>query len=50
MIRKDYGDLVYLTMIEKYNAIIEDVRECQKINQFLLELHLLNHQNFCLKH
>ena len=36
MIRKDFGDLVYLTMIEKYNAIIEDVRECQKNNQPVL--------------
>ena len=36
MIRKDFGDLVYLTIIEKYNAIIEDVRECQKNNQPVL--------------
>ena len=36
MIRKDFGDLVYLTIIEKYNAIIEDVRECQKNKQPVL--------------
>jgi len=29
MIRKDYSDLVYLTMKEKYDAIIEDVKNCQ---------------------
>jgi len=29
MIREDYSDLVYLTMKEKYDAIIEDVKNCQ---------------------
>ena len=29
MVRKDYGDLVYLTAGEKYNAIIQDVQACQ---------------------
>jgi preprotein translocase subunit SecA len=28
MIRQDLGDLVYLTMREKYQAIIEDIKEC----------------------
>ncbi len=28
MIRKDHGDLVYLTQKEKYDAIIEDIRDC----------------------
>ncbi len=28
MIRKDYNDLVYMTMAEKFDAIIEDIREC----------------------
>jgi preprotein translocase subunit SecA len=28
MIRDDRGDLVYLTQKEKYNAIIEDIRDC----------------------
>ena len=27
--RKDYNDLVYLTQDEKYQAIIEDIKECQ---------------------
>ena len=36
MIRKDYGDLVYLTINEKYNAIIEDVKNCRKLNQPVL--------------
>ena len=36
MIRKDYGDLVYLTMHEKYNAIVVDVKECIKKNQPVL--------------
>ena len=29
MVRKDFGDVVYLTEQEKYEAILEDVRECQ---------------------
>ena len=36
MIRTDLGDLVYLTMEEKYNAIIEDVKKCKKNNQPVL--------------
>ncbi|MCL5801224.1 MAG: preprotein translocase subunit SecA, partial [Gammaproteobacteria bacterium] len=28
MIRKDYSDLVYLTAREKFNAIIQDVKDC----------------------
>ena len=36
MIRKDFGDLVYLTMKEKYDAIIEDVKICKKNNQPVL--------------
>ena len=33
MIRNDMGDLVYLTMEEKFNAILEDIRECRKRGQ-----------------
>jgi preprotein translocase subunit SecA len=33
MVRKDLGDLVYLTMEEKFNAILEDIRECRKRGQ-----------------
>ena len=36
MIRIDHGDLVYLTMEEKFEAIIEDVKNCQKKNQPVL--------------
>ena len=36
MIRCDYGDLVYLTMKEKYTAIIEDVKNCKKNSQPVL--------------
>ncbi|WP_295449069.1 preprotein translocase subunit SecA [uncultured Thiodictyon sp.] len=28
MIRKDNGDLVYLTQAEKYKAVVEDIRDC----------------------
>ncbi|MDH3635289.1 MAG: preprotein translocase subunit SecA [Gammaproteobacteria bacterium] len=28
MIREDYGDLIYLTVREKFEAIIEDIRDC----------------------
>ncbi|MCR9278399.1 MAG: preprotein translocase subunit SecA [Pseudomonadaceae bacterium] len=28
MVRKDYNDLVYLTLPEKYDAIVEDITEC----------------------
>ena len=36
MIRIDHGDLVYLTMKEKYDAIIQDVKNCQERNQPVL--------------
>ncbi len=36
MKRIDYGDLVYLTVNEKYNAIIEDLKECHERNQPVL--------------
>ncbi|MEO7558161.1 MAG: preprotein translocase subunit SecA, partial [Gammaproteobacteria bacterium] len=29
MVRKDYGDLVYLTAKEKFSAIIQDIKDCQ---------------------
>ncbi|HEB98441.1 MAG TPA: preprotein translocase subunit SecA [Thiotrichales bacterium] len=36
MIRKDMGDLVFLTAKEKFDAIIEDIRDCQKRGQPVL--------------
>ncbi|MEJ2692868.1 MAG: preprotein translocase subunit SecA [Candidatus Thiodiazotropha sp.] len=36
MIRNDMGDLVYLTPEEKYEAILEDVRDCVKRGQPVL--------------
>jgi preprotein translocase subunit SecA len=36
MIRKDMGDLVYLTPEEKFEAILEDVRDCVKRGQPVL--------------
>jgi len=36
MIRKDYGDLVYLTADEKYAAIIEDIKDCNQRGQPVL--------------
>ena len=36
MIRKDHGDLIYLTAREKFAAIIEDVKECQSRGQPVL--------------
>ncbi len=33
MIRKDHGDLVYLTAAEKYNAIITDIKDCVERKQ-----------------
>ncbi|MCB1776967.1 MAG: preprotein translocase subunit SecA, partial [Candidatus Competibacteraceae bacterium] len=33
MIRKDMGDLVFLTQQEKYQAVLEDIRDCQKRGQ-----------------
>ena len=36
MVRKDQADLVYLTQKEKFEAIIEDIRDCQKLDQPVL--------------
>ncbi|MEI4965216.1 preprotein translocase subunit SecA [Aeromonas caviae] len=36
MVRKDMGDLVYLTSQEKYAAIVQDIRECVKRGQPVL--------------
>jgi len=36
MQREDHGDLVYLTINEKYNAIIEDLKDCNKRGQPVL--------------
>ncbi|MGY5452109.1 preprotein translocase subunit SecA [Agarivorans sp. MS3-6] len=36
MVRDDQGDLVYLTAEEKYNAIIEDIRQCVKAERPVL--------------
>ena len=36
MIRKDNGDLIYLTAKEKFAAIIEDIKECQERRQPVL--------------
>lgn len=36
MIRQDHGDLVYLTAKEKFDAIIEDIKECYQRNQPVL--------------
>lgn len=36
MIRKDMGDLVYLSAREKYNAVIEDIKNCVKRGQPVL--------------
>ncbi|HHH43678.1 MAG TPA: preprotein translocase subunit SecA [Gammaproteobacteria bacterium] len=33
MIRDDMGDLVFLTEKEKFNAVVEDIRDCQKRGQ-----------------
>ena len=33
MIRNDMTDLVYLTQLEKYKAIVEDIKDCQKRGQ-----------------
>jgi preprotein translocase subunit SecA len=35
-VRKDKGDLVYLTVPEKYQAIVEDIRDCSKRGQPVL--------------
>jgi preprotein translocase subunit SecA len=36
MIRKDLGDLVFLTQREKYDAVLEDIRDCRKREQPVL--------------
>ncbi len=36
MVRKDYGDLVYLTAKEKFTAIITDIKDCQARRQPVL--------------
>ncbi|ANE56256.1 preprotein translocase subunit SecA [Methylomonas sp. DH-1] len=36
MIRKDMGDLVYLSAREKYKAVIEDIKDCTKRGQPVL--------------
>jgi preprotein translocase subunit SecA len=36
MIRKDMGDMVYLTADEKYNAVAEDIKDCVQRNQPVL--------------
>ena len=36
MIRKDNGDLVYLTQTEKYKAVTEDIRDCVERGQPVL--------------
>lgn len=36
MIRKDYGDLIYLTAKEKYGAVIEDIKDCVSRKQPVL--------------
>ena len=33
MVRKDNTDLVYLTQLEKFKAIVEDIKDCQKRGQ-----------------
>ncbi|MDT8387654.1 MAG: preprotein translocase subunit SecA [Thiogranum sp.] len=35
-IRKDFGDLVFLTVPEKFDAVIEDIRDCRKRGQPVL--------------
>ena len=36
MIREDHNDLVYMSLEEKYEAIIDDIRECQERQQPIL--------------
>jgi len=36
MVRKDYGDVIFLTTKEKYTAIIEDIQECVESGQPVL--------------
>lgn len=36
MVRDDRSDIVYMTLAEKYKAILEDIRDCQKRQQPVL--------------
>ncbi len=36
MIRADHGDLVYLTQVEKFQAIVDDIRDCHERGQPVL--------------
>ncbi len=36
MVRKDMGDLIYLTAKEKYKAVIDDIKDCQTRKQPVL--------------
>ncbi len=36
MVRQDHGDLVYLSAREKFDAIVEDIRDCHKRGQPVL--------------
>ncbi len=36
MVRNDMGDLVYLTEAEKFDAVVEDIRDCQQRGQPVL--------------
>lgn len=36
MVRKDHNDKIYMNLEDKYNAIIEDIRECNKNGQPVL--------------
>ena len=36
MVRNDYNDLVYLTIQEKYDAIVSDIEECGALNRPVL--------------
>ena len=36
MVRKDYGDVVFLTADEKYNAVAEDIKKCVERGQPVL--------------
>ncbi len=36
MVRDDMGDLVYLTQDEKFNAVVEDIRDCKQRGQPVL--------------
>lgn len=36
MVRKDYGDVVFLTIEEKYDAVVKDIEDCAKRGQPVL--------------